>query len=98
MLTKEGAPSYFIECLLYNVPDGLFKPKLAPTYAGIVDWLSTAKLDGFECQNGRTNLFGSGKEQWLVKKAKAFVRALQGLWEAAGGGVRVQLDSRRRPT
>ena len=84
MLTKEGAPSYFIECLLYDVPDGLFKPKLAPTYAGIVDWLSTAKLDGFECQNGRTNLFGSDKEQWSVKKAKAFVRALQGLWDAGG--------------
>ena len=53
MLTKEGAPSYFIECLLYNVPDGLFKPKLAPTYAGIVDWLSTAKLDG-HCSKGRS--------------------------------------------
>ena len=23
MLTKSEAPSYFIECLLYNVPDGL---------------------------------------------------------------------------
>ena len=30
-LTKDDAPSYFIECLLYNVPDGLFAPKLAPT-------------------------------------------------------------------
>ena len=25
-LTKEDAPSYFIECLLCNVPDGLFAP------------------------------------------------------------------------
>ena len=44
VLTKEDAPSYFIECLLYNVPDGLFAPKLAPTYSGILTWLKTAKL------------------------------------------------------
>ena len=82
MLTKDDAPSYFIECLIFNVPDNLFAPKLAPTYAGIVDWLKTARLNDFECQNGRVDLFGSGKEQWSVKKARAFVRALQGLWEA----------------
>ncbi len=31
-LKKEDAPSYFIEFLIYDVPDGLFAPKLAPTY------------------------------------------------------------------
>ena len=83
-LTKDDAPSYFIECLLYNVPNGLFKPKLAPTYTAIVDWLKTANLQGFESQSGRVDLFGSGKEQWTQKKARAFVRALEGLWEAGG--------------
>ena len=84
MLAKEDAPSYFIECLLYNVPDGLFKPKLAPTYTDIVDWLKKANLEGFEGQNGRVDLFGSGKQQWSVWKARAFVRVLRGLWEAGG--------------
>ena len=84
VLTKEDAPSYFIECLLYNVPNGLFAPKLAPTYTGILDWLKTAKLNDFECQNGQVPLFGPGKEQWSVKKARAFVRALQELWDAGG--------------
>ena len=79
VLIKSDAPSYFIECLLYNVPDGLFKPKLAPTYTGILAWLRTTKLNDFECQNGQVHLFGSGKEQWSVKKARAFVRALQEL-------------------
>ena len=37
VLTKDDAPSYFIECLLYNVPDKLFKRKLASTYVGILD-------------------------------------------------------------
>ncbi len=83
-LKKEDAPSYFIECLLYNVPDNLFAPKLAPTYTGIVDWLNTAKLKGFKCQNGHVPLFGPGPEQWTPDKAGAFVRALKGLWEAGG--------------
>ena len=80
-LTKSDAPSYFVECLLYNVPDDLFVPKLAPRYEAIVDWLKTATLNDFKCQNDRVDLFGPGKEQWSQKKARAFVRALQELWE-----------------
>ena len=38
LLTKDDAPSYFIECLLYNVLDGLFATRLAPTYIGIFSW------------------------------------------------------------
>ena len=83
-LTKDDAPSYFIECLLYNVPDALFKPKLAPTYSGILAWLKTTKLGDFQCQNRKVALFGSGREQWSQKKARAFVRALQGLRDAMG--------------
>ena len=80
-LTKEDAPSYFIECLLYNVPDGLFAPKLAPTYTGILAWLKTAKLNDFQCQNGLVPLFGPQPEQWSVKKARAFVKGLQEMWD-----------------
>ena len=83
-LTKDDAPSYFIECLLYNVPDQLFKRRLAPTYVGILDWLETAKLEDFKCQNGQVQLFGPEPEQWSVKKARKFVKAMQGLWEAGG--------------
>ena len=83
-LTKEDAPSYFIECLLYNVPDGLFAPKLAPTYTGILDWMKTAKLKDFKCQNGLVPLFGPQPEQRSVKKARAFVKGLQKMWDTWG--------------
>ena len=82
VLTKDDAPSYFIECLLYNVPDGLFKSELAPTYTGILDWLKEAQLKDFECQNGQVDVFGREPEQWSQKKARAYVKAMQGLWEA----------------
>ena len=83
-LKREDAPSYFIECLLYNVPDGLFGPKLAPAYTGILDWLKKAQLEDFKCQNGLVDLFGPGREQWSVRKARTFLRALQQLWKAEG--------------
>ena len=83
-LTKDDAPSYFIECLLYNVPDTLFAPKLAPTYVAILDWLKTANLEDFQCQNGLASVFGRQREQWTVKKARAFVKAMQELWDTWG--------------
>jgi len=81
MLARDVAPSYFIECLLYNVPDSLFKPKLVPTYTGILDWLGTARCKDFKCQNGQVELFGSGRERWSQKKAQAFIKALQDMWD-----------------
>ena len=84
VITKETAPSFFIECLLYNVPNGLFKQDLAATYTGILGWLKTAKLKDFVCQNGEVPLFGRGREQWTVQKAQAFLKSLQALWEAGG--------------
>ena len=81
VLTKDDAPSYFIECLIYNVPDALFKPKLAPTYTDILAWLKTAKLGDFQCQNKKVALFGSGQEQWSQEKARSFVKALKELWD-----------------
>ena len=80
-LTKDDASSYFIEGLLYNVPDQLFKWKLALPYVGIMKWLKPAKLKRIKCQNGHMPLFGLGREQWSIKKALAFVRAMQELWD-----------------
>ena len=84
VLTKDDAPSYFIECLLYNVPEHLFKRKRAATYTGILDWLPTANLKGIKCQNGMVALFGRGKEQWTVDKAREFVKATRELWNVGG--------------
>lgn len=82
VITKEDAPSYFIECLLYNVPNCMFQRHLASTYTGVLGWLKEAKLPDFQCQNGQVPLFGRGREQWTVQKAQWFFKALQVLWDA----------------
>ena len=84
ILTKEDAPSYFIECLLYNVPDDRFGPDLAPTYLGILTWLKTSRINDFQCQSGQLPLFGPQPELGSVKKARAFVKALQEMWDTWG--------------
>ena len=83
---REDAPSYFIECLLYNVPNHLFKRIRAATYTSILAWLVTAKLNGLKCHNGKVPLFGKGREQWTVDRTRALAKGLQELWETGGGG------------
>lgn len=79
-LPKGTAPSYFVECLLYNVPNSLFRSSLGETYVEVVNWLSAAELTGFKCQNQLVDLFGPSGDQWSIDEARAFIQALANLW------------------
>ena len=75
------APSYFIECLLYNIPNDLFRPRLGQSYRGIVEYLEGASLRQFKCQNGAQKLFGPSRDLWSVDEAQRFIQALGRLWK-----------------
>ena len=74
------APSYFVECLLYNAPDLAFQPGFQDTYRSIVSWMVQDSLEELVCQNGQQWLFGPSPEQWSVADAKAFASQLVALW------------------
>ena len=77
-------PSYFVECLLYNVPDQCFSNSFANTYCGVVNFLSSQSpesLAQFRCQNEQLLLFGSDSTQWDITRAKDFVYQLSKLRE-----------------
>lgn len=82
---KNLAPSYFVECLLYNVPDDKFGKSFGNTFLEVVTWLVeqvfSQRLKNFVCQNERVRLFGSNPEQWLEVKAQEFILAMAELWE-----------------
>ena len=80
MLAAGVAPSYFVECLLYNVPDHLFVANRQQAMYGIGEWLRTTNMALFMCQNGVTFLFGLTEEQWNIAHAQQFVNALVNLW------------------
>lgn len=84
-LDSETAPSYFVECLLYNVPDSNYINVCDCTVLNVLTWLAkNVNSDELECQNGQKSLYGDLPEQWSKVKAISFVLALWDLWENWG--------------
>jgi hypothetical protein len=77
-------PSYFVECLLYNVPDDKFANDYQNRYAQIINWLNNEfnndRVDNFVCQNEMTYLFGSTITQWNKADARELINQLIDLW------------------
>jgi hypothetical protein len=77
MLVEGTAPSYLLECLLYNVPDEVYRtPSLGEAYRGALDWLRRSPLDDLLCQNGINRLFGPRPDQWEPGAAGTIVDVL----------------------
>jgi hypothetical protein len=70
------APSYFLECLLYNVPDAAFGTSWVNTYRAVLQRLWTTPLSGYVCQNGVDSLFGPSAVQWNQQAALQLLTAL----------------------
>lgn len=81
-LTDDVAPSYFVECLIYNAPDTCFGPTWQETFAKVWTWLAQEALaNGLRCQNEELPLFGSSAQQWSLPRAQQLLIALRTLWE-----------------
>jgi len=76
----DTTPSYFLECMLYNVPDSNFGTNYQHTYINVVNWFNGANLNNFVCQNGQLYLFGTTPEQWNTVDARIFIHNLISLW------------------
>jgi len=83
MINKEHVSSYFIENLLYNVPDKYFNlSDLSRSVPEILEWLQdTNYLPQFLCQNEQTKLFGNNEEQWDKESARLFITQALMLWD-----------------
>lgn len=79
-ISGDSTPSYFLECMLYNVPNANFGTSYQGTFCNIVNWLNKADLENFICQNGQLKLFGMTPEQWNIIKQKKFTNNLIPLW------------------
>lgn len=79
-LNAEDAPSYFIEGLLYNVPDELFTVDPQETFVGIYDHLHPRQANTLTSQNGIISLIGTAPTQWQLAPAQRFMAGLRRLW------------------
>jgi hypothetical protein len=75
-ISSSLAPSYFLECLLYNLSNTNFIGSYRDTFCNIVNWLNKANLEAFVCQNEQLKLFGDTPEQWSIYDAERFIQKL----------------------
>ena len=84
-LSADDAPSYFLQCLIYNASNGLFAPTLQSTYTGVLAGLATAMsiaANSLVCENEIERLFGPTPEQWDATAATRTLVALRRLWDS----------------
>lgn len=79
-LGTEKAPSYFLQNLIYGIPDNLFGTSYQNTVYNVLKYLHENSLSSFKCQHGQHMLFGSSSEQWNESDAQETIKALTGLW------------------
>lgn len=77
---KSIAPSYFIECLLANVPNNLFGKNFQTTIINCHNYLTNNSKDGFMCLNGIRPLWGDTTENWNQADANTFLEQIAELW------------------
>ena len=74
------APSYYIEGLIYNVPDDLFASTYGATFVAAVNWLLKADKSKLVCANWQYYLFGNSAVQWSEASSNVFLTKVIELW------------------
>ena len=81
LLPEGTAPSYFLECLLYNVADWRFGNDHPTSFKDVLDGLQAADLSKLLCQNKQLPLFGPTSEQWDEPLAERYIHQVRYLWD-----------------
>lgn len=83
-ITRAVAPSYFIEGLIYNVPNDKFGGSYAATVLGIINWvrsLDREALNKLVCANQEYYLLRDGSPTcWPYANYDTFLSALATMW------------------
>lgn len=84
-ITKELAPSYFLECLIYNSQNSNFRQSSnSDITVSIINQFSADLKNGnmvnYLVQNEQRKLFGSEDQQWNIVDATTFVNQLIRFW------------------
>jgi hypothetical protein len=74
------APSYYLECLIYNVQEERFSDTLQRTYLDVLEAIVNGNLRACLSQDGQEQLFGYSADHWSERDALKFVGKLIDLW------------------
>lgn len=82
MLENGVAPSYYLEGLLYNVPNDKFGKCYEDTFVNAINWILDADRSKFVCANEQYYLlFEDSPVTWRTEKCDKFLNAAVELWK-----------------
>jgi hypothetical protein len=82
LIDKKLAPSYYLEGLLYNVPNDKFGTSYEDTFVNAYNWIIDADRTQFVCANEQYYLLRDGSEvTWPVANGDAFLKQLGQYWK-----------------
>lgn len=80
-IADDSAPSYFLEGLLFNVPDDKFGKSYGDTFVAAVNWIYQANRTAFVCANKQHYLLrDSVATCWPCANCDVFLEAVVKLW------------------
>lgn len=80
-LTVGSAPSYFLEGMLYNVPNGNFGRSYQDTVANAIDWLVACDRSSLVCANELYYLcHPTSPVTWRAEQLQAYLDAVKRFW------------------
>lgn len=80
MIGDGVAPSYFLEGLLYNVPNEKFAGSYTDTFTASINWILKADRTNFVCANEQYYLLRETSVTWPPANCDQFLDALVKLW------------------
>ncbi|HYK05169.1 MAG TPA: nucleotidyltransferase [Thermoanaerobaculia bacterium] len=80
-IAGDVAPSYYLEGLLYNVPDDQFGGSYGDSFVNCVKWIQAADRSKFVCANEQYYLLYEGSPvTWRTAQCDQFLAAAVALW------------------
>jgi hypothetical protein len=82
VLENGVAPSYYLEGLIYNVPDDKFSSNYGDTFVNAINWICDADRSKFLCANRQYFLLHeSSPVTWRAENCDKFLSAVCDLWK-----------------
>ncbi len=79
-ITKDIAPSYYVEGMLWNVPNDKFGTSYVETFCNCINWLWQTDRSKLKCAHEQHALLGTSNVQWSTNKCDMFLSAIIKLW------------------
>ena len=80
-ISNDIAPSYFLEGLLYNVPNDKFGKSYSDTLVACLNWIFEADRTKFVCANFQYYLLGDSNVSWPEANCNKFLNEVKKLWK-----------------